>query len=110
MLAAVYGVLLLASAGSVPVLAVCLLLMGLYYAATEGVLLALASSILPAERRATGLAVIASGIGGGKLVSSLLFGWLWQVHGIETATGVFAVALGAVAAVSMTTLRRYRLI
>ena len=46
--------------------------------------------------RTTGLAVIATSIGFGKLLSSLAFGWIWQAYGAGTAIAAFAV--GAVLA------------
>lgn len=72
---------------------VCLLLLGLYYAGTEGVLMALASLVVPAQKRTTGLAVVATCVGVGKLFSSLLFGWLWQTYGTQTSVAVFATSL-----------------
>lgn len=79
--------------------AACLLLLGLYYAATEGVLMAAASGALQRQRRATGLAILATGIGFGRLVSSLAFGWLSQMYGASTSVVLFAAALPLVATV-----------
>ena len=53
---------------------------GLYYASTEGVLMAMASSIIPASLRTSGLALLLTFIAAGKFVSSLLFGWLWGAY------------------------------
>jgi predicted MFS family arabinose efflux permease len=77
----------------------CLLLLGLYYAATEGVLMAAASGALQRHRRATGLAILATGIGCGRLVSSLMFGWLSQMYGASTSVALYAAALPVVVAV-----------
>jgi MFS family permease len=71
----------------------CLLLLGLYYAATEGVLMALGSSLTPESRRTTALAVLGMCVGLGKLLSSLGFGWIWQAQGAATALLVFAVGI-----------------
>jgi MFS family permease len=71
----------------------CLLLLGLYYAGTEGVLMALASLVVPAEKRTTGLAVVATSVGVGKLLSSVFFGWMWQTYGTQTSIAVFAATL-----------------
>lgn len=73
-----------------------LLLFGAYYAATEGVLMAMASGIIPAGLRTTGLALLTTGIGLGKMVSSVAFGWLWQSQGRPVAAGVFLVLLAVV--------------
>lgn len=64
-----------------PAQAVCLLLLGLYYAGTEGVLMAMASAAIPPEARASGLAGLATAIALGKASSSLLFGWMWDAYG-----------------------------
>ncbi len=73
-----------------------LLLFGAYYAATEGVLMAIASSVIPAELRTTGLALLTTGIGLGKMVSSVAFGWLWQSLGRPAAAGLFLAILAVV--------------
>ena len=80
--------------------AIPLLLFGAYYAATEGVLMAIASSIIPAPLRTTGLALLTTGIGLGKMLSSLAFGWLWQSQGRSVAAGAFLAILVAVMLVS----------
>jgi MFS family permease len=63
----------------------CLLLLGLYYAGTEGVLMAMASAAVPPEMRASGLAILATAIALGKAGSSLLFGWIWELYGSRSA-------------------------
>jgi MFS family permease len=77
-------------------------MLGLYYAATEGVLMAMASAVVPQALRASGLAILATVIGLGKLGSAVLFGWLWQAYGSKAALTYFAaglvVALAAAAA------------
>jgi hypothetical protein len=82
-----------------------LFLFGLYYAATEGVLMAVGSAIIPAALRTSGLAVLTTVIGLGKMVSSVAFGWLWQMHGTYTAILVFVLAMGVSLLVSMRLLR-----
>jgi MFS family permease len=96
LLALVYTSLMLQSIG-VWELAIFLLLFGAFYAATDGVLAALASSVLPEELRATGLSVLAAASAVAGMVSSVAFGALWTVYGIETAVHVFAVGLLAAA-------------
>jgi MFS family permease len=105
-LAFLYVVLLMSSTVSIALQIGCLVLLGLYYAGTEGVLMAAASSVIPSERRTTGLAVIATCIGLGKLVSSLLFGWAWQTYGAGTSLALFAAALPVVLLASAALMRR----
>jgi MFS family permease len=107
-LGVVYLLLFLPAAIGTGTQLVCLLLLGLYYAGTEGVLMAAASSIVQRHRRATGLAILATCIGLGKLVSSLLFGWLSEVYGSAASIGVFAAALLVVLAGCAVWLRRWR--
>jgi MFS family permease len=68
---------------------VCLLLLGIYYAGTEGVLMAMASAAVPPEARASGLAVLATAIALGKMGSSFMFGWMWDAYGVRSAIVVF---------------------
>lgn len=79
-----------------PLQVLCLALLGLYYAATEGVLMALVSALVPAPLRTTGLALLLTGIGLGKLVSSVLFGWSWQTLGLETTVMLFMASLSLI--------------
>jgi MFS family permease len=73
----------------------CLILVGLYYAATDGVLAASASAAIPAQSRTSGLAMLSTVVGLGKTGSALLFGWLWQAFGARTAVASFMLALVA---------------
>jgi predicted MFS family arabinose efflux permease len=88
-LGGVYLLLLLMPTVGLPAQAVCLLLLGVYYAGTEGVLMAMASAAGPPETRASGLAVLATAIALGKMGSSLLFGWMWDAYGVRSAIVVF---------------------
>jgi MFS family permease len=74
-------VLLLAPVPAWPACAGCLVLLGTYYAATDGVLSAGAAEILPAPLRTSGLAIVQTALAGGRLLSSLLFGLVWTVTG-----------------------------
>ena len=87
-LLAVYGVLL-RPAGTASAVAA-LLLLGTYYAATDGVLMALAGESLPAALRSTGLALVATSTSLARLASSLLFGLVWTLCGVQNALVVFA--------------------
>jgi MFS family permease len=101
LLAGVYAALLL-PLGGVPLLVAALGLLGAYYAATDGVLMALASAVVPEEVRGTGLALLRTSTSLARLLASIAFGALWMVWGIDVAIACFAAALlcaGALAAV-----------
>jgi MFS family permease len=92
LLAVAYGLLLLPGLPTVLSLGV-LLLMGLYYAATDGVLSALASAMLPEQWRTTGLAVMTTGTGLARLLASLGYGALWTYLGPNLALSIFLLGL-----------------
>lgn len=83
----------------------CLAMLGLYYAATEGILMALASAVIPLARRTGGIALIATGIGLGKLCSSVVFGALWQGVGLKYSVLIFGAAMGIAVVIAVTLLR-----
>jgi MFS family permease len=91
-LAAVYVALLSPAGGLVLVLG-SLLLFGVHYACTDGVMSALASAVVPAEHRGAGLALVGTGIALSQLVSSVLFGGLWTFVGLRAAVLVFLAGL-----------------
>ncbi|SDT82610.1 Major Facilitator Superfamily protein [Streptomyces sp. TLI_053] len=85
---------LLAPAG--PVVAVLVLvLLGVFYAATDGVLMALAAPALPARGRASGLAVLQTGQALARLVGAAGFGAAWTWWGPRPALAAAALALAA---------------
>lgn len=88
----VYGVLLLTSVGY-GLLILCLLCLGGYFAATEGVMTALAGALLPEKLQASGIGILITVVSLGRLVSSVAFGALWFAIGLQSAVLVFAVAL-----------------
>ena len=92
LLGAVYGLLLLPQMNYVIATSL-LLLLGLYYAATDGVLMAVASRILPEHLRATGLSVLTTGTGLARLLASTLYGALWSWYGASQALTLFTVGL-----------------
>jgi MFS family permease len=77
-----------------------LLLLGGFYAATDGVLAALATQSVPEESRASGIAAAQTVVALSRFACSLGFGLLWQLTGRESALWVMAAALafGLVAA------------
>ena len=72
-----------------------LVLLGAYYACTDGVLMALASAFVPPALRGSGLGIVATANGVARLLASLLFGALWTARGMPFALAVFAAGLGA---------------
>lgn len=71
----------------------CLLFLGSFYAATDGVLAALTASLLPPSVRAVGIATTQTVVAVGRFVSAILFGLLWTVVGRGPAVLTFAVVL-----------------
>ena len=108
MLLLVYGLLLAPGAGTLQLVA-CLLVFGAYYAATDGILMAIAGSLLPRALLGTGLALLVTATSLGRLVSAVAFGALWTWAAPETAIAVFAVALTlAIAGASLAFARAVR--
>ncbi|MGW4779249.1 MFS transporter [Streptomyces filamentosus] len=87
-----YG-LLLGGAGSPVLLVVVPVLHGTFYAATDGVLMAAASALLPAGLGGTGLALVQSAQALARFGASVVFGALWQARGDRFALAAAAVAL-----------------
>ncbi|MGP3637487.1 MFS transporter, partial [Streptomyces sp. 24-1644] len=77
-----------------PLTVLVLVLHGAFYAATDGVLMALGGPVVPADRRAGGMALLQTGQGVGRLLASVLFGAVWTVWGMDTALVLAAAALG----------------
>lgn len=88
----VYAVLLLTSVGYL-MLILCLLALGGYFAATEGVMTALAGAVLPDKLQASGIGILITVISLGRLLSSVAFGALWFAIGLHSAVLIFGVAL-----------------
>ncbi|HEY5820699.1 MAG TPA: MFS transporter [Propionibacteriaceae bacterium] len=91
-LAAAYGLTATQLGGAVWVVAV-LAMLGLFYAATDGVLAALASRYVPQSSRATGIAAAQTVVALTRFGASVGFGLLWTLSGRPTALGVMAVLL-----------------
>jgi len=94
-----YGLLLgvycalLAPIGGPLLVALALILLGAHYAATDGVLAAFGSAIVPEHVRGSGLALLNTMTGLMKLLASIAFGAFWTLTSTNTAITVFAVAL-----------------
>ena len=104
-LGAVY-LLLFGPLGGWPLVVVVVALYGVFYAATDGVLMALAGPSLPERLRTTGIALVQSGQALAYLGSSVLFGLAWQFWGPETATRLAAVGVALTLAATAVLLGR----
>jgi MFS family permease len=81
---ALYVVLAVAHVG-IGALVLCLIAHGAYYAATDGVLPALASAMVPSEQRATGLGALSTATSLAKLAGSVMVGAMWTWRGPSMA-------------------------
>jgi predicted MFS family arabinose efflux permease len=88
------------------VVGLCLLLLGAYYAATDGILAAMASLALPPDARGTGLGLLATCTTAARGLGAVAFGALWTYQGSAPALAVFAVALVTGMALAMVQLTR----
>jgi len=70
-----------------------LVLLGVYYAATDGVVAAMSSQLVPIEIRASGIAVVTVAIALGRMISAALFGFLWHQFGSSDALIVYLAGL-----------------
>jgi MFS family permease len=105
LLLVVYVSLLVPWTGPLPVIAD-LILLGAYYAATDGVLMALASAIVPPEQRAGGMALLTTATSLARLAGSILFGVLWTWRGVGFAVALSLAGLSAAILVGSVALRR----
>jgi MFS family permease len=105
LLLCVDGLLLAPSPGALMVIAA-LLCLGAYYAATDGVLMALASSVLPPHLRGSGLAMVSTATTVAQFAASLIFGAVWALWGLEGSVIVFAVGIAAALPAAALALRR----
>jgi MFS family permease len=107
LLLCVYAALLL-PLGGVTLLVAVLGLLGTYYAATDGVLMAFGSTVVPDEVRGSGLALVGAVTSVGRLIASVMFGALWALWGIHSAIACFAAALVVTVLLAATVLVRTR--
>lgn len=96
-----------AAPGSWPLTVGVLILLGAFYAATDGVLAALAGAMVPVEVRASAIGTVQTAVAVGRLLSSIAFGVLWYTLGrgpaLVTVAGLLVLAVG----VGWALLRRY---
>lgn len=107
LLLGVYGALLAPIDGMLLV-ALALTAMGTFYAATDGVLAAFCSALVPEAVRGSGLALLNTTTGVAKLLSSVAFGALWTLTSTETAIIVFGAGLLVAIGVAATSFVRTR--
>lgn len=89
------------------VVLVCVGLLGVYYAATDGVLIAMTSAATDAAVRSSGIAILTTVLTVGHFLSSLAFGSLWSIWGQQqTLFGFMAGLLVAVGVAWFWLLRR----
>ena len=86
-------------------LPLCLLMLGVFYAATDGVLAAMGSALLPESLRASGLALLGTSTSIAKLLASVAFGAAWSVFGLTAAFTLFGCGLALVLAFAAPALR-----
>ncbi|MEU3463513.1 MFS transporter [Streptomyces sp. NPDC006733] len=85
--------MLLGPAAGLFVLVPALLLHGVFYAATDGVLMAAAGPLLPVGLRTSGMALLQTGQAGARVVSSIILGAAWTAWGPRTGLAVMAAGL-----------------
>ncbi len=102
----VYGLLWQGATGPAGVGA-CLLLLGAYYAATDGILAAMAATALPEDVRATGLGMLATCTTAARGIAAVAFGALWTYGSSRSALAVAAVTLATGIALAIHQLRRF---
>lgn len=92
---------LLGTADGWPLLVGVLACYGLYYAATDGVLMAITAPHVPAALRTSGMALVQSCNVGGILIAGLVFGAGWSAVGPHETLWAFAAVLAVVLVVAV---------
>lgn len=83
-----------------------LTLLGLFYAATDGVIAALAGRLVAAQARSSGIAAAQTVVALSRMVAAFGFGFLWLLTGPRTALLAAAAALVVVVAACLTQVAR----
>ena len=92
--------------GSAVMALVTLALLGAYYAATDGVLTAMAAAVLPSETTGSGLSLLATATNLARILASVAFGIAWSYAGLNVATGIYLGAMAIATAASTIVLTR----
>jgi MFS family permease len=74
---------------------------GTFYAATDGVVMALAGALLPEELRASGMGLLTAVVAASRLFGAIFFGALWTLGGVDVAVLAFAGLLAAAIVMAM---------
>lgn len=85
----------------------CLVLLGVFYAASDGVLAALAAQYTPPGSTASGIAAAQTVVAIARLLASTGFGFLWFALGRETAVLIVAALLAVAIPAAILLLRPY---
>jgi MFS family permease len=104
LLLALYVWLIVAGGNSASVV-LAVVLLGAYYATTDGVVVALASRFVPVTLRGSGIALLTTATSVSRLVASIAFGWIWTMSGRETAIIGFGAALAVAVTATAIALR-----
>jgi MFS family permease len=104
-LLAVY-VLLLVPAAGVPRAFLAVILLGAYYAATDGVLMAVAGAMLPPGLRGSGFALLTTATSLARFAASIAFGWVWTTWDAPIAVVSFVIPLACTIPIAVVVLRR----
>ena len=83
-----------------------LAMLGIYYAATDGVLSALVSPLVPAGARSTALSLVQTAVAAGRMVAAIGFGFVWSSVGQHQALAIYGFALLAMILVITPMLRK----
>nr|WP_042188591.1 MFS transporter [Kibdelosporangium sp. MJ126-NF4]CEL18337.1 Permeases of the major facilitator superfamily [Kibdelosporangium sp. MJ126-NF4]CTQ97821.1 Permeases of the major facilitator superfamily [Kibdelosporangium sp. MJ126-NF4] len=94
-------VALVGAADGAVLLCLTLLGHGVFYAFTDGVLMAAAAPLLPERLRTSGMALLQTGQAVAKMISAILFGLAWTVWGMQAAVITATVAFGLVVALAL---------
>jgi MFS family permease len=106
LLLAVYSSLLVPSISSTA-LVLYLAAFGIFYAATDGVVMALAGALLPEELRGSGMGLITAVVAASRLFGAVAFGALWTLGGVDVAVLAFAGLLtGSIVLAAVALVRR----
>jgi MFS family permease len=80
---------------------------GTFYAATDGVVMAITGAMLPEELRASGMGLLTAVVAAARLFGAIAFGALWTLGGVDVAVLAFAALLaGAIILAAVVVVRR----
>jgi len=103
---AVVGAFINSWLGPVAGVGLAILLLGAYYALTDGVLMALASGLLPEQIRGSGLAWLTTLTSLGRAAAAVVFGAIWTFQGAMPALLAAMIAVLVALVVAIIAMRR----